>query len=116
MNSTIRDFVKIGDDVLVGMRGLVTRNIKSGSVVYENEYSFAPDDRKARAIKRIYSNISSWVLNEQMEKFGLIVKPQQKLIGGNRMPWFQRHTELVTVFLRFLVLVTKIISHWSVTL
>ena len=53
VNSTIRDFVEIGDDVLVGMRGLVTRNIKSGSVVYENTSTvLPPDDRKARAIKK----------------------------------------------------------------
>ena len=32
VNSTIRDFVEIGDDVLVGMRGLVTRNIKSADL------------------------------------------------------------------------------------
>ena len=55
VNATFRDFLKIGDDVFVGMDSSVSKDLENGSMVLsvQSEF-FGPDDRKAQRIKKIY--------------------------------------------------------------
>lgn len=55
VNATVRDFCTIGDDCFVAMDASVTRDVEAGSVVLgQSGKVLAPDDRRARAIKRRY--------------------------------------------------------------
>lgn len=53
VNSTVRDFAQIGDDVFVAMAANVSRNIETGSVVIgEAGTVLTADDRRAAVLKR----------------------------------------------------------------
>lgn len=55
VNATVRDFCNIGDDCFIAMDASVTRDVEAGSVVLgQSGKVLAPDDRRARAIKRQY--------------------------------------------------------------
>jgi len=58
VNSTLKDFTVLGDECFVGMGASVTQNLEGGSVVLsESSQMLAPDDRRARALKRQYFKI-----------------------------------------------------------
>ena len=55
VNSTLKDFLSIGDDVFIGMDASVTNNAKSGSVILgKSSTSLEADDRRAKALKKLY--------------------------------------------------------------
>ncbi len=55
VNSTVKDFIKIGDDVFVGMDASITKDIANGGVVLAPGSSiYDASDRKARVIKKSY--------------------------------------------------------------
>lgn len=55
VNATVRDFCTIGDDCFIAMDASVTRDVEAGSVVLgQSGKVLAPDDRRARAIKRSF--------------------------------------------------------------
>ena len=54
VNSTSKDFVKIGDDVFVGMDASVTKDIADGAVVISTgTVVYEKSDRVAKAIKNL---------------------------------------------------------------
>jgi len=58
VNSTVRDFVKIGDDVTIAMHSSVSSNVRDGSVILGSKGEvLSSDDRRARAIKRKYFGV-----------------------------------------------------------
>ena len=58
VNSTSKDFVKIGDDVFVGMDASVTKDIADGAVVISTgTVVYEKSDRVAKAIKKSYFGI-----------------------------------------------------------
>ncbi len=55
VNSTLKDFLVIGDDCFIAMGALVTKNMQSGAVATGSSSSiYGVDDRRAHALKRIY--------------------------------------------------------------
>ena len=55
VNSTLKDFIEVGDDVFIGMDSSITKNMKSGSVsISGSTQFFEKDDRRAIAIKKSY--------------------------------------------------------------
>ncbi len=55
VNSTIKDFVNIGDDVFIGMGSLVTRNVPNGAVVVsEPSKIYKEDEKMAKVLKKRY--------------------------------------------------------------
>jgi sugar O-acyltransferase (sialic acid O-acetyltransferase NeuD family) len=55
VNSTLRDFVNVGDDVFVGMQAAVVQDVPSGSVVIGQSGEILPaDDRRAKFLKQKY--------------------------------------------------------------
>jgi sugar O-acyltransferase (sialic acid O-acetyltransferase NeuD family) len=55
VNSTLRDFLNIGDDVFVGMQAAVVQDVASGSVVIGQSGEILPaDDRRAKFLKQKY--------------------------------------------------------------
>jgi len=55
VNSTVRDFTSIGDDVFVAMHAAVTADVDDGSVVIGRAGEVLPaDDRRSKALKRKY--------------------------------------------------------------
>lgn len=55
VNSTLRDFVNVGDDVFVGMQAAVVQDVASGSVVIgQSGEVLPPDDRRAKFLKQKY--------------------------------------------------------------
>jgi sugar O-acyltransferase (sialic acid O-acetyltransferase NeuD family) len=55
VNSTLRDFVTIGDDVFVGMQSAVVQDVAPGSVVIGQSGEILPaDDRRAKFLKQKY--------------------------------------------------------------
>ena len=55
VNASFRDFLKVGDDVFVGMDSSVSKDLESGSMVLSAQSEFFdPGDRKAQRIKKIY--------------------------------------------------------------
>ena len=58
VNSTLRDFVKVGNHVFVAMGAMVTRDIAEGSVVTGAKgETFAPDSKVALQLKKKYFGI-----------------------------------------------------------
>ena len=58
VNSTFKDFIKIGDRVFVAMGALVTKDTPSDSVILGSKSSFLDkDDLLAKKIKAIYFNL-----------------------------------------------------------
>ena len=58
VNSTLRDFCKIGDDCFVAMGASVTRDMPSGSVALAPQAEvYKADDRRARVIKKHYFKV-----------------------------------------------------------
>ena len=54
----ISRFLKIGNDVFVGMHAAVTHDVKDGSVVVAEGAKVLPlEDRRARMIKKKYFNV-----------------------------------------------------------
>ena len=55
VNSTVRDFVTIGDEVFVTMHAAVTANVDDGAIVIgASGETLAATDRRSRALKRKY--------------------------------------------------------------
>ena len=55
VNSTLKDFVTIGDDVFVGMDASITKSVSDGAVVLSSGTTiYEASDRKAKAIKKSY--------------------------------------------------------------
>ena len=55
VNSSLKDFLNIGDDVFIGMDATIVKNMKNGSVALgEGSNILEPDDRKAYIIKKSY--------------------------------------------------------------
>jgi sugar O-acyltransferase (sialic acid O-acetyltransferase NeuD family) len=58
VNATLRDSCTVGDDSFIGMAAAVTTDVPEGSVVLgQSSDVLAPDDRRARAVKRSYFKI-----------------------------------------------------------
>lgn len=58
VNSTIKDFTEIGDECFIGMAAAVTNNMQKGSVALgATAEIFSEDDRRARALKKMYFKI-----------------------------------------------------------
>lgn len=58
VNSTSKDFVKIGDDVFIGMDASITKDIADGAVVISSgTVVYEKSDRIAKAIKKSYFGI-----------------------------------------------------------
>lgn len=58
VNATLRDFLKIGNDVFVGMQAAVTQDVPDGAVVIGQPGTvLPPDDRRAKALRKKYFNV-----------------------------------------------------------
>jgi acetyltransferase-like isoleucine patch superfamily enzyme len=58
VNSAIKDFTKIGDDVFVTMGALVSKDIESGAIVLGPQSEvYPPSDRRNRMIVKKYFNL-----------------------------------------------------------
>lgn len=55
VNATLRDFLKVGDDVFVAMHAAVGQDVESGAVVIGQAGEVFPaDDRRAKVLKKKY--------------------------------------------------------------
>lgn len=58
VNATVKDFTDIGDDCFVAMDASVTKDMSAGSVALGAPAEIFPaDDRRARALKKVYFKI-----------------------------------------------------------
>lgn len=58
VNSTLRDFCTIGNDCFIAMGAAVARDMQDGSVALAPQAEvYAADDRRAKALKRMYFKI-----------------------------------------------------------
>jgi sugar O-acyltransferase (sialic acid O-acetyltransferase NeuD family) len=58
VNATLRDFCSIGDDCFVAMGAAVARDMPNGSVALAPQVEiYAEEDRRAKALKRMYFKI-----------------------------------------------------------
>ncbi|SNZ03772.1 sugar O-acyltransferase, sialic acid O-acetyltransferase NeuD family [Persephonella hydrogeniphila] len=58
VNATLKDFIKVGDDVFITMGALVTRDIPDGSVVLtESSKILKSDDKLAIRLKKMYFSL-----------------------------------------------------------
>lgn len=58
VNATLRDFLKVGDDVFIAMHVAVNQDIPEGAVVIGESSEVIPaDDRRARVLKKKYFGV-----------------------------------------------------------